>query len=293
MHPLSNMQFYTCFRHIVWLLFSDIVIRGGNGFVCHKFCKIARATISLHDSLPLTLSQVEQWRWQRNPARYLVAGLRSWFPGGLLALDCSLIVPRRVQDIDLQNKRMFQYDWMSSNIEISTHTKIWKAQRTCTRQRQKLLILDLSQINYSAAGHTLSYRECKKELMRMITASVQIFLWHLSTLSGQVTRSSKPLRLIVSAGSCTQTLSWWAAPQTITWVTGSPERGNDDGNTANTTKHIFPGNATKVASQSPMLLVGLTRNLCLWVCRTATRPPRIGLATQPYCPVTLNGGVLP
>ena len=36
--------------------------------------------------------------------------------------------------------------------------------------------------------------------MRMITASVQIFLWHLSTLSGQVTRSSKPLRLIVSAG---------------------------------------------------------------------------------------------
>ena len=68
------------------------------------------------------------------------------------------------------------------------------------RQRQKLLTLDSSQINYSAAGHTLSYQECKKELMRMITASVQIFLWHLSTLSGQVTRSSKPLRLIVSAG---------------------------------------------------------------------------------------------
>ena len=69
-----------------------------------------------------------------------------------------------------------------------------------TRQRQKLLISEKSQINYSAEGYTLSYQECRRELMRMITASVQIFLWHLSTLSGQVTRSSKPLRLIVSAG---------------------------------------------------------------------------------------------
>ena len=117
--------------------------------------------------------------------------------------------------------------------------------------------------------------------MRIITGSVQIFLWHLSTLSGQVTRSSKPLRLIVSAGLLHPNTLLMSRSTNNYMSHLPPERGNDDGNTANTMKHIFPGNMTKVASRSPMLLVGLTRNLCLWVRRTATRPPRIGLATQP------------
>ena len=127
----------------------------------------------------------------------------------------------------------------------------------------------------------------------MITASVQIFLWHLYALwpsdkKQQTSQADCECGALAPKHSLDEPLHKQLheslAPQREAMMTA---------NTANTKKHIFPRNATKVASGSPMLLVGLTRNLCLWAHRTAMRPPRIGLATQPLSPVTLNGGLLP